>query len=135
MSRVGDVQGSHCGAGGVKGEVHRGRGQCSDSCGHSERIRIPSREPTLVGSTTLLTLRYLNRNDFHLGLENIGQSLARGTETSPLQGLPKAQWKPTFLLGKLLIPRDPIQLSPFLRRLPDSLPLHRLHGPGVYLDL
>lgn len=50
----------------------------SDSCGHGELPGIPSREHTLDGSAIVLTLRYLNRNYFHLDLENKGQSLTAG---------------------------------------------------------
>lgn len=113
VSRLGEIWRSHFGARGVKGEVHRGRGQCSDSCSHGEWIRIPSREHTLVGSATLLTLRYLNRNDFHLDLENIGQSLTRGRETPPLQGLPRLKWSPPSYLINFLFFKNQFNCPPF----------------------
>ena len=76
---------SHCGARDVKQSGHRERGRCSDSYHDGELIiRFPSRKHTPIGSATLLTLKYLNRNDFHLDLEKMGHSLTRGKETSPL---------------------------------------------------
>lgn len=65
-----------------------GEGVSVQTAAVMELIRIPSREHLWVGSATLLTLRYLNRNDFHLDLGKIQQSLTRRRETSPLQGLP-----------------------------------------------
>ena len=68
---------------------------------------------------TLLTIRYLNRNDFHLDLENINLTKQREIYLPPTMTL-WSQRKPTFLLSKLIL-KDPINCPLFWEAFPDSL--------------
>ena len=64
-----------------------------------------------VDLATILTIQYLNRNDFYLGLENIGHNLTGGGRLH-FCSVSVGSIKPTFLHGKLIL-QDPINCSLF----------------------